>query len=260
MFARHNFLQPSINKSLTVRLPSPYTLKILVYYLIPIFLVICLYGLFSGPWLRLEQINCQYTDQSPCETVILAELLKYRHQFLLFINPAKIRQKLTSALPDSRQINVNLILPKTLTVTINRESPWITIKLSSSNVFYLTGRNLRIISQSTDAPATLPVISLSGIEVLTVGQTISDPSLIAAASILDLLTAADIPVMSIKIISADEIVCIFPDHRQGIFTGLKDLSRQVTALQLVLLKTTINSSLPIIDVRFDKPILKPVPE
>lgn len=63
---------------------------------------------------------------------------------------------------------------------------------------------------------------------------------------------------AMKIYQNTVIAADLPNDFQVLFSAGSPLPRQVASLQLILAKATINESTPIIDVRFDKPVLRQV--
>jgi hypothetical protein len=64
--------------------------------------------------------------------------------------------------------------------------------------------------------------------------------------------------MPLTLSTPTTIIAELPQGQKALFTATKDYVSQVTALQQILSVATIDSSAPVIDVRFDQPVLKQV--
>lgn len=237
--------------------PKKFLLKsVVVRWMILFSAILIVVKLTTGPSFRIDQISCLNQDEKECDPVVMAELNRHKGESTFLINTKDIKQKLINANPAYRDINVLAKLPKLLIVTMTDKSEYSNLKVASNSGSFIVDQNLRIVDESTKESGTIFTIIAPEAVQYGVGDQITDPTIIKSYEIARQLKKKYINFENIIITSPTMIIAVLPDGKKVLFTTTKDISRQVTSLQLILSKATITPEPREIDVRFDKPVLK----
>ncbi|GEM_PF-830258 len=235
---------------------SPYfvlTTDYLVPILVIIFSLLVWFIAFRTAIFHLSDVKCE-REMEPCNNpYILSELEKYKSQNLLTLNVSEIESKLKAGDPTISRVLITKQLPRTLSISITSSTPSLALRVSSENTWILLDENLRVVRLSPIATA-LPTLEISEPLTVQIGQAIESDVGVAAQLLRTLSKSIDMRLVSldkdlVKVTLADGIVALL--------TTQKDVNNQVLALQAVLRDDTIDrTKYRVIDVRFDKPVLK----
>jgi hypothetical protein len=211
---------------------------------------------FFGPYFRLRRVDCQNQANQPCDPNVVAELKSHLGRSIFTIPGKDITAKIEAANPAYQQVIITAKLPDLLTVRMVDREEYALLKSASTSAALVINQNLLVVAKSIAPPTgTFLVISDRALQV-GVGDYLSDQALVAAFSLGRLLTKAYIPTQYFNLVTPDYLLVLLADGKQAVFSTTLDLSRQVTSLQLILQKATIQKEPRVIDLRFDKPVLK----
>ena len=215
------------------------------FYLLSLILVAVGFFLF-GPLFRLRQVFCQIAT-NPCSPEILSYLHSLRGENLLLLKNRSIQAQISQINSQFKQINVSLGLPQSLRVIITPRIPFALVAVATDSSQLIVDDTGTIISQ-TATPSNLPVINLA---------TPSSQILTSSIKLLHALDENFISYQSVTVSQPNILSVKLTNGLEVIFSSLRDFSLQVNSLQLILEKATIvTSPARIIDVRFNKPVIK----
>lgn len=230
-------------------LTSRRRLKLVLTYLSwLIFLALLIGGggwLLLGPLLRVRQIFCQVATD-PCPAPVWAELNQLENRPLLLLNINTLKTKLASLYPTASTVAVTRLLPRAMRIEISLRLPAAQIKSAP------TSADVIVVD---DQGVTLTALPSADLPILITSLPRS-PLTLAAIKLARLLKDSYLPFVYLSV-NADQsfIEAYLPSGQRIRFSSQKDSFAQVRSLQLILRQATINQSLPIIDLRFDRPIL-----
>lgn len=211
---------------------------------------------FKGPYFRLSKISCINQEEKECDPVVMAELENHRGRSIFTINTKSIEEKLEKANPSFQNVAVVTKLPHELIVTMVDKVEYTHLKIASSSAIFLVDQNLRIVDKTQNPNAGKFTIQTEKASEYGVGDRIEDDVLVKVFELGRLLQMNYLSFSLITVGSPTYVVIDLPESKKAVFTTTKDLSRQVTSLQLILSKATITKEPREYDMRFDKPVLK----
>lgn len=201
--------------------------------------------LLFGPLLRIRQIFCQVATD-PCPAPVWTELNQLENRPLVLLNINTLKTKLASLYPTASTVAVTRLLPRALRIEISLRFPAAQIKSApaSADVIVVDDQGITLTSSpSADLPLLITHLPRS-------------PLTLAAIKLARLLQDSYLPFAYLSVNTDQSFIeAYLPSGQRIRFSSQKDLSTQVRSLQLILRQATINPSLPIIDLRFDRPIL-----
>jgi hypothetical protein len=218
-------------------------------------MIISLY-LLKGPWLTLQKYSCQVSANTPCPMTVVQIIEPYLNHSMVTLPLGEIHDALNRASPEAASITLDVNLPHTLTIVLVPSLPWINFKTQNPGYYY-ANHIRRIYAQSISPMPNAPVVTLPANMIISLGDNLSEPVYKFIFDSLEDLAALDLTPISVIVNSAEDLHFTFSNGLVAILSSQIDLSRQVTALQLVFPTATMNSPLPIVDVRLDKPVIKP---
>lgn len=249
--------KPTLKRpKLSLSLPK-LSISLVISWLLLLTIIISLTYILFSPWLRVQYINCHYFNHQPCPSEIQAELQKHQHQPILFLSINDLVSRLSTGLPQVSQVNIDIHLPQTLSASFETQPLYANIQTSSSSASLIVSRQYQVIHILETPDSTLPSITYDKATDITISDQITDPALLFALDLIDQLNQHYLPVKPIFIYSPQEIALDLPHNQLALFDSQQDITRQVTSLQSILSKATIDSSLPVIDLRYNQPVLKP---
>jgi len=235
-----------------LRFPSLSIPWILAILYITIVIVI-----LTGPIFKLERFACTTNTLETCPDFVIPELEKYTHEYIYLIQTDDLENRLKKNLPRADYLTITPIWPDLLQTTIVWQHPIVNLSIPASSSALLVGNNGQILNLVDIPDPQLPTIIASSAADLIISDRINEPSLQAAFDIVKNFKTANIKTNTINLISPQNIQVNLNDDRIAVFTSLKSIPVQVRTLQLILSQATINSGLKIIDLRLDRPALKP---
>jgi hypothetical protein len=229
----------------------------LVSWPLTLVLIIAIILFLFSSYFDIKSHTCKYLDDQPCPQIIEAELDRFHHTSIFNFSPAALKQKLLAVDPRSERIDIKITFPHAFSVSFYPQTLLANIKVATNSANLLVSRQKVITGQSTNPQPNLPVIIYPQAINLRIGDLVSDTPLSFTLDLLQALEKSFINISQIYLYSDKLILAQIDRDKQAIFTTHSELSRQVTSLQLILSKATIMKDLPVIDVRFDQPVLRP---
>lgn len=237
--------------------PSQFFFKSsIIRWLLCVLLVGLVYGLFKGPFFRIKTVLCTNQDNNACDEVVTAELATHLAESIFTVNTKNIKQELEKANPAYQEVSVIAKLPNRLEVTMIDKVEYANLKIASNSATLLVDKNLLIVEKLPVAKSGIFTIIAQNAGSLGVGDIITDKTIVGAFKIAEELKKSYLAFSTITINSPTYIAVDLPEEKKAVFTVTKDISRQVTSLQLILTKATIAKEPQVYDMRFDKPVLK----
>lgn len=221
-----------------------------------IFVVSLIYLLFSSSFFRIQNIECSSLNETPCDQNVIAELNRHQGELIFTTNIHEIEEKIKKADPIYSGVEINAILPNTLKASMNKKDFFANLQVSTNSASLIVDQDQVVVDkQPFPTPGTFSIISNSANQYV-VGDKISDPDTLIAFEVANELRRNYLSFNQIYFINNNEIIISLHHNKIAIVTGVGDISRQVTSLQLILSKATISPEPRIIDMRFDMPVLK----
>jgi hypothetical protein len=220
------------------------------------FLSLALIGyLWFSDYLKVNETYCVTASGSDCDSVVIAEIdrLKGTHTFLVKVD--ELKSKSVKANPAYSKVRVEVEFPGTVRVWIEGKNPVAFLKSATESAALMVDEDYRVVERVEKVErGSLEILSDTTIG-LGVGDVVEYEPILFAIELGGRLEENFISVKLIKV-SEEGIEVTLMNDRLAIFDLRKDVTRQVTSLQLILSKATISPEPQIIDLRFDKPVLK----
>lgn len=228
-------------------------------YIIPtiIFLGIMFFGYLAlySPVFRITSISCEL-DFSPCENgAVLSELDKLRGENIFTLDTSVIKARLTSGDFTIREALVSRALPGSLSVQLQSVYPVVALQIAGDPTWVVLDSDLRVIATRQE-DANVPTVIVPGPLTVIVGQSPADPLIIASLKLAIHLASELFSIKSLALIDGDTIELTLDDGKKALFTPKKDTGEQLRLLQVILEGATITKEIRIIDVRFNRPVLR----
>lgn len=221
-----------------------------------LFLVITfsLWWLFLGGAVNIKHISCKSNINS-CTEQISAELSKQKGKSLLTFKAKPIENKLKKAVPSILNIEIKPLFPNKLQVQINYRKPVALIKYNKSKEGVLVDKEGLIFKKASSQNGAFGLIITDQDLNLTIGEKVNDQVLLSAIKLVLELKSQFISFQKINV-SNREIELFLSDNTKVLFSYSREIHKQVTSLQQILSQATIQSKPTLIDVRFNKPVIK----
>lgn len=210
---------------------------------------------FFSPLFKIKNISCSYFNASVCPEAVMAELNKYQNQSTLFLNTSTLKSRLLSAIPESEEIIIKKSLPQSLQVAFTAQSPLLNLKIATNSAALVLSRQNRIVNQTVEPDPNLTTIIYKEAATMRVGDLVNDPVINFVSRALPLIQNI-FPTSLVTVISPQEIIFKGDNGKKVIMTSIDSPTRQVTTLQLILSEDTMSSDFTVIDIRFEKPVLR----
>lgn len=211
--------------------------------------------IYSTPYLRLSQIDCVSLEADGCPEVVWAELNHLKNKQALLTDVKQLETKITSALPGVREVEATVKLPNRLKVELKPEYAVAAVRRLSSQPGIVVSSQMVMIK--AEEGESLAVVVYPDLPAITPGESLRGETIESAFSLLGLLLEQRIIFQRIIIDGEVGIKVPLENSYEAWFSSQRDLSRQVTTLQSILLKATMIEGVEIIDLRFNPPVLKP---
>jgi cell division septal protein FtsQ len=229
--------------------PSTGLIKRLAGLVIGLFLLIGLIAIYQSAYLTLQTIECRLHHQEACPSEIVVWLSDTTPRFIFALNTTDLKKKLRLNFPYVESADMMVTFPHHLIVDIKYYRPVIAIEWPDRLLYYSASA---IPFPDTVTSSTVPIIKVTGI-METDSKTIQ--------AIIDLnqaITFGSVSVKSFEVIDQFTLEASLTGGYIALFNPQGDVSRQVATLQAIFKAATMNPQLPYIDVRFDKPVFKPL--
>lgn len=169
---------------------------------------------------------------------------------LLFLPTRHIELDLMEAYPELERIEVYKKFPQTLVIVASQRSP--IARLKTNNHTFILDKEGVVLPDSL-AGGMLPTVFVD-LPAVQVGKTITDPRIVLALAFLDALDES----IRIETVFENDASLQAKSGKTDIFIPQKgDAQTLAATLQTLFMGFRIKGSLPtVIDLRFDKPIVK----
>lgn len=208
------------------------------------------------PLFHLRHLNCSFDLNQPCPLVIIRDLEHYLSKPTLRLNPTDLKTKYLNLIPEVEAVELAILFPHTLNINFSTTQPIAAVMTAPDSPALLISSSHIAQSVVDELPPGTYLIIYPEAYRISLGDAIEDPALKFALQLGSSLEASSISLKDIEIISQDTILANLEMGSVAIFTSLIDLDRQLTSLQLILSKATIDPGYRFIDVRFDEPVLR----
>lgn len=233
------------------------------YIIIPYLILAILIGLswliITTPALRLKNLICEsYPDQS-CSPALKNYFAPYLNQSLLSLDPTSILNQ-APIFPDGERIELlGLKYPSTLILTTSIPQPDLALTRLDSGQTLVLSADKRVIAVLIEPPPNLPRIYVSSLPSVSINDQLQDPVLTDVHFLITLMSSIGLSVKTVVIDRLPTLAVYLDNGPLVLFTRLSNLKLAVASLQLILASPTINpEEIGEIDLRFGKPILKPL--
>lgn len=218
-------------------------------------IIIAISWLIFGSFFNLTNIVCQEVSGGPCSNQVLSALNQFAHRSIFTLSSTRVIQTVMTADPNTAEVRFSVKLPNTVSIIITPISPVAQFTFddpqSAPLIVSGTGKEL------AQAGSNLPQIS--------VDRSFNRPSLIKQSDLINFtiellhsLNSTFIKYDKVSLADTNTVKIQLPDNRTAVFSPHQPATRQVTTLQSILSAATIKTDNPIIDVRFNDPVLKPL--
>ena len=228
----------------------------ILHWLLVFIAIGIVYLLFTSSFFRIQNIECSSLNETPCDQNVVAELSRHKNELIFTTNTQEIEEKIKKADPIYSGVEISVILPNTLKAIMNKKDFFANLQVSSNSASLIVDQDQVVVDkQPFPTPGTFSIISSSANQYV-VGDKILDSNTLIAFEVASELRRNYLSFNQIYFISSNEIIISLHDNKTAIVTGVGDIPRQVTSLQLILSKATISPEPRTIDMRFDMPVLK----
>ncbi|OGV94627.1 hypothetical protein A3A66_01240 [Microgenomates group bacterium RIFCSPLOWO2_01_FULL_46_13] len=211
--------------------------------------------LWWSPWLRIQTIECKEAGKSECSEVVWAEAKQYLGHHTFLLKPEALEERLLSVNPRFTKVAVEPQLPQTLVVNINYSQAAAMLVTSGNEQGLVVDETGKVVGMEKSSTSQLPIITVPVLDEVVIGNTIKEPTHLAALVLIQELNERLMTFEHLEVVVNGEIRLRLPGGKIAIFSAGSDLSRQVTSLQLILTKATIDKYREI-DLRFEHPVLR----
>lgn len=230
--------------------PSPFW-----YWLIGWVLIVV-----TGLWLEfrffvVKNISCQINQGEPCPTQVTGLISKYQGMSYFSPRLTQLPARLASAFPGLVLEKYELDFPHSYSFFFKTLPPFISLQEPQAETWlYLSQDGAFIGSGPLPAPETSQVRYGSTYRSPT--DSVDQPPMPFIISLVNQLARLGIPIQQLTILDKQLLTLTLPDDKLALFSVSQPVSRQVASLQVILTKATMSHETPVIDVRFDPPVLR----
>lgn len=222
-------------------------------YAVPLLLIAL--SVFVYRQTPIKTVVCTIDTSKPCSAEVQSIADQNLNKNALTLDPKHIETAVMRALPQFESVVADIKLPSTLRVNATLSQPLLQIVTASASAALVVNTNYGIAEFLPSPQADLfSLVSLAPLEP-AVGTMVSDPALMAAIRLYQLLKERDIPLSSMVVASGQRIE-VTSASVTLLFSGFKPLENQVTSLQIILGTDTMESKPKVIDLRPERPVLQ----
>lgn len=226
-------------------------------FLVLVTSVTALYFMYFSHYFQLKKIECFQDVGETCQNGhLMAEHNQLVGNNLLRLDLESMRERILRADPTIRQLQYKKILPNTLVINIQSVYPTIALGVSGSEELLVLDNEYRLIKKTMTFP-NVPIVSLKDKSItLAVGNTLSDDTL---RTILNtcLALASNLTSSTLYEVTNNDITVSLEDSgTKAMFTTLRPIEDQLSALHAIRSDATILNKGSLIDLRYHQPIIK----
>jgi cell division septal protein FtsQ len=219
--------------------------------------VIAIYTIIIvGPIFRLKNITCQVFPKGVCPDFVIPEMNRYLNHHLFTLPSKHIKQRLAANLPHIQTITLTPKWPDQLVIELSKHPTSAYLQVPASESAYTVSSRGTIMDLVSTPDQEVPVIVASSAADLIISDQITEPSILSALEIINLLKNSRFELESIDVRSPYDIRGRLKQDLWLGFTTTKSISDQVNSLHLITSQTTIDYEGQIIDLRYDRPAIK----
>ena len=232
------------------------TVKIILRWVVLVGLIIGLFYIWSSDLLRINRVTCVDSNNLICNEVVMAELNRYKGEHTFLVETVEIANKIENANATYDNVRIEARLPDELIAFIDQKIAQVSLQVATQSAALVVDEKMIVIERRDSLVQGSDRIITRSAGSLTIGDQVSDKPTIWAVSLLTELKEQFVPFSLIRVIDYSTVVVELRDGRETWFLVGKDVVRQVTSLQLILSKATIQPLPSIIDLRFEEPVLR----
>jgi hypothetical protein len=207
-----------------------------------------------GSHFRLWQVVC-VAESADCPPAVRQILDTWHGQLLLTLPYNKLKLQLLASFPLATAVELSPVLPQTLKVSFSVSSPVVALAPGPGLPLIILSDHVKVIAITTESPADIPVVNLSEIPKLQVGDYLPSPYHRLVEALL-MLQSINLIYTHAVLLPTGSLSLSVPNKPKVILALDDQISRQVTSLQLILRSNTMLEEYGVIDLRFDKPVLR----
>jgi cell division septal protein FtsQ len=216
--------------------------------------VVFLGNLLFGRTFRIREIECR-RDGEQCRDQIMAEIKKIEGRSLLTFKAADIVSKLEKADPSIQLIKAESHLPDKVILSIVSRKPFAIISTSTNSASLLVDAQGFVFQKDKDFFQLLPTVLLNSDTNLSLDELNENQEIKQACRLIAAMQDNFVNFKTLEI--RENSFVIFLDNKvRVIFSQDDDFENKVTSLQRILSQATIESKEAIIDLRYQKPVIK----
>lgn len=248
-------------------------LKIISTAFVFLLVTITLFSLARSEFFKINTITCS-VGETTCSGQIWTKLFSLSvGKNILFLSPQTLIEEIQTSFPDVDGVKIEKILPNKLEFKLKLREAIAAITLEAESEAYVStpsaeerpiplGKEFFIVDEEgvvfkkVDSSLNLPIILISNVLEINIGQKLTTDPLTRSIRIISLLSKLDLKPEIAKV-SEGVILIWLRDGPELAFSPKKEIISQVGSLQLILSRAKIEGKMPEkIDLRFDKPVVK----
>lgn len=161
-------------------------------------------------------------------------------------------QKIMYTYPEVGSVRFKKQIPNLLIVNIEPRTPIALVEDVHGQRYFIDGEG-KVFARGE--MKNLPVIKVQ--ESVANGVTTVSPAILASLKLVQSLDQSALPAISIIVKSLNTLEVDLPSGRRALFSGERDIVKQVDALQFILQNSTMGEKeVREIDLRYDNPVVK----
>lgn len=209
-----------------------------------------------GPYFRISTIGCQTSIESPCPDFVIPELEKFKNTLSYVARFDEVTSKLLANIPQAEDISIQTVWPNKIEAFITMQHELANLSIPASTSAYVVSSTGQLVAVTDTPNPHLPTIIASSAADLIISDQINNPSLTTAINMIKALYNIGLKPTKIDVLSDQDIEIAINTGKLILVTSMKPVATQVHALQLILSQSTMSEVAPIIDIRYDRPVLK----
>jgi hypothetical protein len=233
------------------------TIKLLGLILGVVGLMIATFILLLGPLFNLKTVICQDETGAVCPPKLMQVMAEYQHHSLFKLSPGLIKTRLETDFPELQVLSQKIIWPNTYQLNLAPRLVAFQIQKTPAEPMVLIDNSGKVIGFDQNPPTNQDYIVYPNLPGVQLGESVDDPLILFAFRLVSALSKTQIAHQRIFLETPNTVTVELNQGKSVLFSNNQDLSRQVTSLQAILSLPTMQEGLTTIDLRFQKPVLRP---
>lgn len=232
------------------------TFKSIISLVIFIFLIIAVIFVFQSDYFKICQIDCQ-TENFPCMSEDKNLFAKALGNNIFLFETQKLTDSIKKDNPEIAELLLEKKLPHKIVVQIDRRQAFVCLDLNQEQ-WYIGDKKGVIFKKLDHCPHEMvKVFYKNGLEDIKLGEQIKDQGLKSVFSIIELIQDNLVGLKEIRVDAKQNLTLLLEQGIIASFSATKNSQAQVDSLHFILRLSKIEGNLPkVIDLRFDKPVIK----